>query len=220
MTLISLNVKENILNKLGDIVNLQEPSWSNLELELRLKILHNMCNVFRPNYDRDNLGFINIPLKNHRPKKIIELAGIDKNSNSKVFDEFRKKLLDTNREFRNCFNSKNKQYCFGNLSSDIYDKLLSEYNYNIYEFLNKYLHLINSKKFFYNLIGNNSDKIVIPSIEQKDKNIKINKIYYKDKFLNFDFNNGVGIKLELYLTSEKITSNIPAKYKIYLVNIF
>ena len=80
MTLISPNVKENILAKLNDILNIEESNWSGLELDLRLKILHNMCNVFKPNFDKNNLCCMGIPLKNHRPKKIIELAGINKNS--------------------------------------------------------------------------------------------------------------------------------------------
>ena len=38
--------------------------------------------------------------------------------------------------------------------------------------------------------------------------------------IGIEFDNNIVIKFELYLTSEKITSNIPAKYKIYLTNIF
>ena len=56
----------------------------------------------------------------------------------------------------------------------------------------------------------------------------ISNIMHFDKALVLDsgsphyveFNNDISIKLELYLTSEKITSNIPAKYKIFLTNIF
>lgn len=88
-------------------------------------------------------------------------------------------------------------------------------------FLDKHKQLINSKKFFYNLTGSNVDKIVQTNIAYgNNRDIKIENIYYKDKFLKFYFNNGVIIQLELYLTSEKITSNIPAKYKINLVNVF
>ena len=93
MTLISPNVKENILIKLSDILNIDEPNWLELELDLKLKILHNMCNTFKPNFNKDNVGLIEIPLKNLRPKKIIELAGINKNSNSEIFEEFKKKLI-------------------------------------------------------------------------------------------------------------------------------
>jgi hypothetical protein len=220
MTLISPNVKENILIKLSDILNIDEPNWLGLELDLKLKILHNMCNAFKPNFNKDNVGLIKIPLKNLRPKKIIELAGINKNANSEIFEEFKKKLIETNRNFRNNHNSKNKNYCFANLSTETFNGILNDYNYEVYLFLNKYKSLINQKKFFYNLIGGNNDKIIQTNIEQKNKNIKIEKICYKDKFLNFDFNNGVSVQLELFLTSEKISSNIPAKYKIYLINIF
>jgi hypothetical protein len=50
--------------------------------------------------------------------------------------------------------------------------------------------------------------------------LQIKQINYKEKFLHIEFNNNITIHLELYLTSEKITNNIPAKYKINLVNIF
>lgn len=218
MTLISVTVKENILKSLNNILNMDEPNWMDLELDLRLKILHNMCNVFKPNYNIENIGNLSIPLKNQRPKKIIELAGINNNSYTDIYCEFKKKLIEINRDFRNSYNSKNKKYCFANIPIIEFEKILTDYNYKIYLFLDKHKNLINSKKFFYNLIGNNNEKIIY--IEQKDKNIKIEKINYKDKFLNFNFNNGVSIQLELYLTSEKITSNIPAKYKIFLKNIF
>ena len=89
------------------------------------------------------------------------------------------------------------------------------------KFLNKYSHLINVKKFFNNLLYGNQDKIICSnSITENKQKLKINQINYKDKFLNIEFNNNITIRLELYMTSEKITSNIPVKYKINIINIF
>jgi hypothetical protein len=64
-------------------------------------------------------------------------------------------------------------------------------------------------------MGNQHKIISIKDINE----LKINKINYEEQFLIIEFNNDVQIKLELYFTSEKITSNIPAKYKVFLTNI-
>lgn len=227
MTLISSNTKTNILTKLDDIINIEDPEWSNLGIDLKLKIVHNLCNFFKNNIDSnstkqmfqsDNLiNTLDIPLKNQRPKKIIEFGGINKQSNVELFDEFKKNIIITNKEFRKTFNSKNKNYCFANLSDIKYKSIINNYNSNIYNFINQNIDKIDSVKLFNNLIGGNQQKIICPN---KGLNFKINKITYIDEFLNIEFNNDISIKLELYLTSEKITSNIPAKYKILLTNIF
>jgi hypothetical protein len=95
--------------------------------------------------------------------------------------------------------------------------IINNYNINIYNFLNTNIDIIDSKQLFNNLIIGNHQKII--NLNEKD-NIKINKITFLDKYINIEFNNSIIIELELYLTSVKITSNIPAKYKIFLKNIF
>lgn len=228
MTLISSNTKTNILTKLNDIVNIEDPEWSNLEIDLKLKIVHNLCNFFKNNINSNStkqmiqstsikLNSFDIPLKNQRPKKIIEFGGINKQSNTELFDEFKKNIIIVNREFRKTFNSKNKNYCFANLSNDKYKSIINNYNLGIYNFINKNIDKIDSNKLFNNLIEGNQQKIICSN---NKSNLKINKITYIDEFLNIEFNNDISIKLELYLTSEKITSNIPAKYKIFLTNIY
>ena len=229
MTLISSDIKTNIILKLNDIVNIEDPEWSNLGIDLKLKIVHNLCNFLKKNVDSTQqiqqiipinniiIGSMDIPLKNQRPKKLIELCGINKQMNSELFNEFRKEQVLINKEFRKTYNSKNKNYCFANLSSIKYNSIINNYNLNIYNFMNKNINIINSKKLYNNLLMGNQQKLIT------DKNIqdlKINKITYIDQFLNIEFNNNILIKLELYFTSEKITSNIPAKYKIFLTNIF
>ena len=248
MTLLSLNIKSNILRKLDDIVNIEDPNWSSLGIDLKLKIVHNLCNFLKNNIEShinihlinqnqkkyqihhqkhhqkhpENLieNSINIPLKNQKAKKIIEFGGINKQTNSELFNEFRKELVMINKDFRKTFNSKNKQYCFGNLSCDKYQSILNNYNQNIFKFLNSNIDKIDSNKLYTNLIGGSGNQQKLINLSANVNKLKINKITHIDKFLNIEFNNDVSIKLELFLTSEKITSNIPAKYKISLTNVF
>ena len=219
MTLISSDIKTNIILKLNDIVNIEDPEWSNLGIDLKLKIVHNLCNFLKKNVDStQQIQQIQqmIPINNIIIGSM-ELCGINKQMNSELFNEFRKEQVLINKEFRKTYNSKNKNYCFANLSSIKYNSIINNYNLNIYNFMNKNINIINSKKLYNNLLMGNQQKLIT------DKNIqdlKINKITYIDQFLNIEFNNNILIKLELYFTSEKITSNIPAKYKIFLTNIF
>jgi hypothetical protein len=253
MSLISLNIKQKIVDNLNNILNIQDSTWTNLETEIKLKVIHNLCNTLNKQIDILNTKII-IPLKNLRPKKLIQYCGINKQSNSIIYDDYRKKLIIINKEFRNNYNSSNKNYCFANLSKNKYNLLLNNFNYNIYLFLNSNINNINFKLFYSNLIGENYKKVIstnnhefnintlstynnIPKLNHFNKsfeinsdninflnreqlNLKIKQINYKDKFLNIEFNNNIIFELELYLTSEKITNNIPAKYKINLINIF
>ena len=258
MSLISLNIKQQIVDNLKNILNIQDSAWTNLDTEIKLKVIHNLCNSFNKQLDISNTK-ITIPLKNLRPKKIIQYCGINKQTNSIIYNDYRKKLLNINKDFRNNYNSSNKNYCYANLSKNKYDSLLNNFNYSIYTFLNTNIANINSKLFYSNLIGENFKKVIstgyesnfnnisnfdnIPKQNNKSEvnkskiscenissnlnifnidksNIKIKQINYKDKFLNIEFNNNIIFELELYLTSEKITNNIPAKYKINLINIF
>lgn len=227
MSLISLNIKQQIIDNLNFILNLQDSTWTNLDNDIKLKVIHNLCNSLNKQSDITDTK-ISIPLKNLRPKKIIQFCGINKQTNSIIYDDYRKKLIEINKNFRNKYNYSNKNYSFANLSKNKYEELLNNFNYNIYTFLVSNIKIINYKLFYYNLIGNNHKKIVCfnnlqyhdPKSNFESNNLIIKQINYKDKFLNIEFNNNVIFELELYLTSEKITNNIPAKYKINLINIF
>lgn len=249
MSLISLNIKQQIIDNLNNILNIQDSTWTNLDTEIKLKVIHNLCNNLSKQSDISNTK-ITIPLKNLRPKKIVQYCGINKQANSIIYDDYRKKLININKDFRINYNSSNKNYCFANLSKNKYDSLLNNFNYSIYTFLNSNINNINSKLFYYNLIGENYKKVIYThnqlnidnmfgvnntkiftenklfaenkshNLDREYSNLKIKQINYKDKFLNIEFNNNIIFELELYLTSEKITNNIPAKYKINLINIF
>ena len=49
MALISSNTKTNILSKLDDIVNFEDPEWSNLGIDLKLKIVYNLYYFLKNN---------------------------------------------------------------------------------------------------------------------------------------------------------------------------
>lgn len=218
MPLLSSNVKTNILNKINEIINIEDPEWSNLEMDFKFKIIHNLCNFKKINYKNDQIfSPMTIPLKNQRPKKIIELCGINKQTNNDLFNEYKKNILIINRDFRKIYNSKTKNYCFGNLSKNNYKSILNNYNLEIYNFIYKNIVKIDWNLFYNNLVTNNQNKII--NLNPKNK-MGINNIFYFENLLNIEFDNNVNVELELYLTSEKITSNIPAKYKISLKNIF
>jgi hypothetical protein len=233
MALITSNIKEKIISNLNNIINFKDDGWNSLDTEIKIKIIHNLCNLLKTNSPTDSTS-INIPLKHLRPKKLIQFCGINNQTNSEIYNEFRKNIINVNREFRTNYNSSNKNYCFANLSKTKYDLILYNYNYNIYHFLLTNIDKINYKHFYSNLLGENQQKIIsigknINSNSNSNSNLnnnfthnnlKIKQINYKENFLNIEFNNGILIQLELYLTSEKITNNIPAKYKINLINIF
>lgn len=222
MALLSSNIKTGILTKLDDIINIEDPNWSSLGIDLKLKIVHNLCNYLKNNNElnsnSNNKNSMNIPLKNQRAKKIIELGGINKQTNSELFNEFRKEHVMMNKNFRKSFNSKNKQYCFANLSNTKYQLILNNYNENVYKFLTSNIDKIDTSKLYSNLLGGNQQKII--NLSNGKSELKIDKITHINEFINIEFNNNVSINFELFLTSEKITSNIPAKYKISLTNIF
>jgi len=221
MLLISSNIKEKIINSLKDIINIEDINWINLDLEIKLKLIHNLCNLLKKNFNNINIdnSSINIPLKNLRPKKFIQYCGINKQMNLEIYNKYLKNIININREFRKKYNSNNKFYCFANLSKNNYDDILNNYNYNFYNFLFKNMNFINSKILYDNLLGNNKNKVINNNSNNKLNNINIKQITFKEKFLNIEFKNNITFYLELYLTSEKITNNIPAKYKIYLINI-
>ena len=50
MVSINQNTKINIINKINDILNIDDPNWLNLEKEIRIKIIHNLCDLNKLNF--------------------------------------------------------------------------------------------------------------------------------------------------------------------------
>lgn len=219
MTIVSLNIKEKIIYNINEIINYQDQDWSNLDIDIKIKIIHNLCSQFKNNELKNSFNnFLNIPLKSIRPKKLIQICEINKKNNLDIFEEYKKSILNYTINFRNNYNSKKKYYSYSNISKDNYNEILNNYNFLVYNFLNININIINHNLFFNNLVSGNQHKLIYPINNIKHINIKF--INYKDNYLIIEFNNNIKIEMELFLTSEKITGNIPAKYKINLINIF
>jgi hypothetical protein len=213
MSIISPETRNKILLCLNDIMNLKDTEWTILEPNIKLKIIHHMCaNIANPTNIKT---FNTIPLKHYRPKKIIQLCGFNKQSNTNLFNKYKLTLLNHNFNFRKNYNKK-KTASYGNMHVNEYNQILQEYNQEFYNFLILHKNNINANKLYWNLIQGNEQKIINKSTNEQ---INILNIKQDNNFLNIEFDNNVTIKFELYLTSEKITNNIPAKYKINLINI-
>lgn len=213
MSIISQEFRNKILLSLNEIINFTDSEWIGLDKNIKLKIIHHMCANISESSNQKT--FNNIPLKHYRPKKIIQLCGFNKQSNINLFNKYKSTLLDHNFNFRKNYNKK-KTTSFGNLPTNEYNEILSEYNQKFYNFLLLYRDNINANKLYWNLIQGNEQKIINKS---SNNQIKISDIRSNNNFLSIEFDNNVTINFELYLTSEKITNNIPAKYKINLINI-
>lgn len=230
--LLNDKIKKEILNKLNEIINIQDENWNKLEFQIKIKIIHHFCNFFcltpisamdgvnNSNNLNHNLfnssNNITIPLKSTKPKKIIEFMGINKNNNSNLFSEFNKSILDYTFTFRNVYKvneSNRKYYTFNNLPKQNYYEILSSINHIVYNFISKNKKIISTTKFYNNLIGSNQKKLIIENNHPKNFDIQI-----ENHYLNIKFSNDIQLKLELFYTSDKITKNIPVKYNIKLIN--
>ncbi len=213
-------IKEQILIKLDDIINIKDEKWEHLDTNIKIKILHHFCNFIgtdKNNINMKKINSINIPLKSLKPKKIIEFTSINKNNNSVLFSDFNKLILDYTFDFRKKYILVDKRiyYTFNNLPKSDYYSLLSNYNNIVCNFIESNKKSINIKKFYENLIGNNSKKIIISNNILKDFTLK----KYNESF-EIIFDNGIIIKFELFYYSDKITKNIPVKYNIKIINTF
>lgn len=212
MTIIADDTKQKILFYLSEIVNIPDNNWFSLDQEIKLKVIHHLCNGLNSVIPKDN---ITIPLKHLRPKKIIQICGINKKINNDLFSNYKNTILDHNFDFRKTFINK-KHHSYNNMSKDNYHKILNDYNLIIYNFLTENIHNINVKLLYENLLHGNIQKII--TNEELNKKLIISNINQNNNTLSIGFNNGIVINCELYLTSEKITNNVPAKYKISLIN--
>jgi hypothetical protein len=213
-------IKEQILIKLDDIINIKDEKWEHLDTNIKIKILHHFCNFIgtdKNNINMKKINSINIPLKSLKPKKIIEFTSINKNNNAVLFSDFNKLILDYTFDFRKKYILVDKRiyYTFNNLPKLDYYSLLSNYNNIVCNFIESNKKSINVKKFYENLIGNNSKKIIISNNILKDFTLK----KYNESF-EIIFDNGIIIKFELFYYSDKITKNIPVKYNIKIINTF
>jgi hypothetical protein len=207
MSFINSDIKNLIIEKLGSIINYSDSEWDNISLDIKLKIINYYGNFFNQN---NNINYIN--LKSSKPNQFIQLFNINKLNNNDKLEEFKTNILIYTRKFREL--RKNKNYVtFSNLPKIKYFEIINEYTNIIYNFLIKNKKKLDINNFIKKVISNNLNFINI-------KKFKLLKIEKENNIIILKFNNDFTIKLELYFYSNKITNNIPAKFKIYLLNNF
>ena len=188
-----------IKKKTNDILEYKNNNWENIEIKLKLKIINSLLQV-------KNQQNIIINLKHRKPLKFMMIVYAIERKNIK-YKEFNEKILNFTREFRIKYNKK-EYLCFTKLKQNELNNIIEKYNDLICEMIinnkltmSQILNLLNDPDQ-YNIFINGNDKI------EKILNYK-NTIIIK-------CTNNNEIILELYLTSNKITNNLPFKYKIKL----
>ena len=88
--MIQLNVelKNDIINKLEEIISINNSTWIDLDTKIKIKLIHHYCNFICNNKlsnDICNNDIIRIPLKSLKPK------------NDENFEKFLKKLQKTHK---------------------------------------------------------------------------------------------------------------------------
>lgn len=215
MTLINDSVKKKIIESMENILSIDDTNWNNLDLNIKLKIMHHYCNYFSKKNKDINWNQIQIPLKSIKPKKLIQFVGINNNLNKQLFSQYNNQILEYTVEFRKKFIQKNKlNYNFSSLSQNTYSTILQEYTKIIYDFLNKNINLIKPITVYNNLLLNNNDKLIISNLPNKlDIQMLNSSIILK-------FNNNIELILQLEFYNDKITNNLPVKFNIKLINNF
>ena len=100
------------------------------------------------------------------------------------------------------------------MPKSLYNSILEEYNKIIYDFIIDNISYINSTILYEGLVSNNTDKLITNFYP------KSFKIFNLGSGLKIEFDNNIQIICELFYFSDKITNNIPVKYKNKLINIF
>lgn len=216
MCLLNSNIKNQIISSIKNIININESSWNELDKNLKTKIIHHYCNIFNNSNDKNNIDWdiISIPLKSIKPKKFIQIYGINKNNHKKLFNDYLDKIQKYTICFRNKFCIKDKKYfIYSNLPKNEYNNILNNYNEILYNFITENKKNIDICKFYNNIIGSNNNKIIC-----SDKPVEFDIKIINNK-IEIIFNNNINILLELVFDSDKITNNIPVKYIVKLTNI-
>ena len=210
---LSDKTKGIIFDKLQSIVNLDISDWYQISKDIRIKILHNFLSFILFNtFSFSNA--LNIPIKSIKPKKLIMFCNMNKQKNITLFNKYQKEVLEYTNKFRDKYkNCKDRvYYTFNELPKEDYNNILGDYNDIVYNTINENSCLIDIKNLYIRLINSNSNKI----ISDNDFSFTIKKEGYNE--LNIKFNDN--IMLNLSLSFNKITNNLPLFYKIKLINKF
>jgi hypothetical protein len=217
MVLLDDNIKNQIIKNIDNIINIPDNNWNIIDLKMKIKYIHHMCNLFINGKNLDSKkNQLTIPLKSIKPKKLIHFCNFTKLINSDLFKDFCKKILNYTFDFRSKYVKITKRTYFNykNLPLIEYNTILNEYNQIVYIFLKQNFNNINITNLFNNLTDTNSDKLFNDNI-----NLSINlDINCDNNILTFKFSNDIVITLKLIYSSDMITNNIPVIYQIVLTN--
>lgn len=211
MVLIDNTFKKVLVDKINEILNLDNEEWKKLDKKLKLKYVHRFCSYLE-NDKTDNFESISVPLKSIKPKKMIQYCGISNLNNKDLYLQFNNLVLDYTRNFRNKYInvSKRQFYTYNSLIKQDYNNILNEYNKIIYTFINK--NKIDIQSLLKFTVGTNFDKLII----NPDYNIEY-KINYSENLISLTTDDFI-INFTLGFTSNNITNNIPVKYCVKLIN--
>jgi len=211
MALIDETFKQVLVDKINEILNLNNEQWNNLDKKIKLKYVHRLCNYLE-NDKIDKFESITIPLKSIKPKKMIQYCGISNLNNKDLYLQFNKLVLDYTRDFRNKYINVTKRefYTYNNLTREDHNTILNDYNKIIYMFITK--NKIDAKSLLKFTVGTNFDKLIVSSNCAGEY-----KINYSENVINFITTNFI-IIFALNFTSNNITNNIPVKYSVKLIN--
>ena len=120
MLLLNHDIKNEIINSLNKIINIEDNSWNNLDLNLKLKVIHHYCNIFTKNNsinknDDRKIDNIYIPLKSLKPKKLIQYANFNKQYNKKLYNEYLDTIQSLTIEHRDMYIKNRKYYTYSSL---------------------------------------------------------------------------------------------------------
>lgn len=211
MVLIDNLFKDVLVNKLNDLLELDDDNWNKLDKKIKLKYIHRLCNYLEDN-NIEKIEVINIPLKSIKPKKLIQYCGVSNSNNKNLYLQFGKLILDYTNGFRSKYVKipKRQYHTYNNLPREEYNQILNDYNEIIFMFMNK--NKIDINNLLKSVIGSNFDKLIInPNF---NCGYRLNYLNNVINLITDDFT----INFILGYTSNNITNNIPVKYTIKLIN--
>jgi hypothetical protein len=132
-------------------------------------------------------------------------------SNSNLYFQFNKLILDYTFNFRNKYVNINKRiyWSWESLPANEYNEILSEYNKIVYTFMKT--NSIDINELIKMCTNNNYNKLLIVNL------IPEYKITYLNNTINLSVGN-LSIIFTLKYSSKKITNNIPVKYQVQIIN--
>jgi hypothetical protein len=202
--------KNELIEKINCILNLKNPHWEKLNKNIKLKYIHHACSYLQDE-NKEKLKTLTIPLKSIKPKKLIQYCKINNVSNSNLYFQFNKLILDYTFNFRNKYVNINKRiyWSWESLPANEYNEILSEYNKIVYTFMKT--NSIDINELIKMCTNNNYNKLLIVNL------IPEYKITYLNNTINLSVGN-LSIIFTLKYSSKKITNNIPVKYQVQIIN--